>query len=64
MASNIQLLTPSRNLLFTPKILPATFVTPAKVSEHLQNTGIGGSAADSGQAQVRRISHQTEGGIF
>lgn len=64
MASNIQRLTPSRNLLFTTEIFPATFVTPAKVSEHLQNTGLGEKAADSGQAQARRISHQMEGRIF
>lgn len=34
--------------------------------EHLQNKGLGGSrsAADSGQAQARRISHQMEGRPF
>lgn len=53
-----------KHLLFTTNTFSATVLTPDKLSEYPQNTGLGGSAADSSQIQARRMLQQMEAEIF
>lgn len=60
MASNIHLLTPSRNLLFTTKIFPAAFTTSDKVSNICKTKALEGVGVQLIQARHRQEGYHTK----